>query len=151
MTTCEDKVARCEALLHHEFQDKLLCLEALQRSGHRLPWNGSLLKVRKNEELAILGDAIMKAHLCEWDVATKALITDKALSEVGAGIGLESCIILNDGTVKVFEKAMASTVEALIGAVFCDAGETAFKKLPETLGLDHEYLQPVSLASLFFP
>lgn len=106
-------------------------------------------KQRLANHLSILQTA--EQLLGEWDVATKALITDKALSEVGAGIGLESCIILNDGTVKVFEKAMASTVEALIGAVFCDAGETAFKKLLETLGLDHEYLQPVSLASLFFP
>jgi dsRNA-specific ribonuclease len=49
----------------------------------------------------------------------------------------------------VSEKTMATTMEALIGGVFCDSGEEALEKLLETLGLDHEYLKPVTLTSHF--
>ncbi|KAK5074588.1 hypothetical protein LTR70_010131 [Exophiala xenobiotica] len=36
---------------------------------------------------------------------------------------------------------MATTMEALIAAAFCDGGEDALEKLLGTLGLDHEYLK----------
>ena len=43
---------------------------------------------------------------------------------------------------------MATTIEALIGAVFCDGGEEALEKVLETLQLDHEYLKSVMLTIL---
>lgn len=60
---------------------------------------------------------------------------------------LQPCIILNPGTETVSEKTMATTVEALIGAVFCDGGEAALGTLLNHLQLDHEYFRPVGAIS----
>jgi len=65
MSTYEDKVARCEQLLQRQFDNKLYCLEALQTSGNPLIWDGQLRIIRKNENLAVLGDVLMKACLCK--------------------------------------------------------------------------------------
>jgi len=81
-------------------------------------------------------------------VAEQAIITNKNLSNVGFTIGIETCVILNQGTATVSNKTMATTIEALIGAVFCDGGEEALEKVLETLQLDHEYLKSVMLTIL---
>ena len=65
MSGYDDKIARCEQLLHYQFKDKAICLEALQTSGNPLYWGNQIRIVRKNENLAVLGDVIMKAHLCK--------------------------------------------------------------------------------------
>lgn len=65
MTSYEEKIARAEEALCYKFKDKLQCLEALQTSGLALTWQGEIRKIRKNENLAVFGDAIMKAQLCK--------------------------------------------------------------------------------------
>jgi len=87
--------------------------------------------------------------LGQWAVAEQAIITNKNLSKIGFDIGLDSCVILNQGTGTVSDKTMATTVEALIGAAFRDGGENALEHLLNTLGLDHEYLQSVTLTTHF--
>ena len=62
VATTEPKVAACESIIHYEFANKLLCLEALQASGHMLRWEGTLNRIEKNDRLAVLGDAIAQAH-----------------------------------------------------------------------------------------
>jgi len=84
-------------------------------------------------------------------VAEQAIITNKNLSSVGFTTGIETCVILNPGTATVSDKTMATTIEALIGAVFCDGGEVALEKVLETLQLDHEYLKSVTLTVLSVP
>jgi len=46
---------------------------------------------------------------------------------------------------------MATTVQALIGAVYLDAGEDTVTELLATLGLDHEYLRSVTFNILPTP
>ncbi|KAK5218439.1 hypothetical protein LTR47_011743, partial [Exophiala xenobiotica] len=60
MTTNTAKVARCEAIINYQFQHKLKCLEALQASGHTLQWGGEVVPIRKNDNLAVFGDAVAK-------------------------------------------------------------------------------------------
>ena len=64
MSVYEKKIAQCEQLLQYEFKNKLFCLEALQTSGNPLNWENGLRVIPKNENLAVLGDVVMKAHLC---------------------------------------------------------------------------------------
>lgn len=78
-------------------------------------------------------------------MAEQSIINNKNLSKVGFTVGLDACVILNQGTATVTDKTMATTMEALIAATFCDGGENALEKLLETLGLDHEYLKQVTL------
>lgn len=53
-------------------------------------------------------------------------------------------MILNPGTATVSDKTMATTVEAILGAVHLDQGEPNFQAVLSTLGLGHEYLPAVT-------
>lgn len=67
MATTDSKVASCEGIINYVFTNKLLCLEALQASGHVLRWNGAYIRVAKNDRMAILGDTVAKSSLCrKW-------------------------------------------------------------------------------------
>ena len=65
MITNEAKIAACESIIQYTFDDKRLCLEALQASGHMLWWQENLIRVEKNDRLAVLGDVAAKAFLCQ--------------------------------------------------------------------------------------
>ena len=65
MSAYEKKITQCEQLLRYDFKNKLFCLEALQTSGNPLIWENGYRIIRKNENLAVLGDVVMKAHLCK--------------------------------------------------------------------------------------
>lgn len=62
------------------------------------------------------------------------------LSQLGVQKGLKECVIPNGGT-SVSERMMATAVEALLGAVFCDGGEDALALVVGVLEVDHEYLR----------
>ena len=67
MARNEAKVAACESIIGYVFDNKLLCLEALQTSGHLLRWQQDLVRVEKNDRLAVFGDSVAKALLCkQW-------------------------------------------------------------------------------------
>jgi hypothetical protein len=67
------KVVICETIINYVFQDKLLCLEALQTSGHMLRWHHDIIHVNKNDRLAVLGDTAAKTNLCRlWFVTGRS-------------------------------------------------------------------------------
>ena len=67
MPTNEAKVAACESIIGYVFENKLLYLEALQTSGHLLRWHHDLIRVERNDRLAVFGDSMAKAFLCkQW-------------------------------------------------------------------------------------
>ncbi|KAK5081023.1 hypothetical protein LTR05_008340 [Lithohypha guttulata] len=150
------KVAKCEAMLNITFSNKLLCLEALQMSGNMLPWNEQFLKVNKNDRLAVLGDTVLKSYLCkkwyhsgrvkgQWADAEQTLVRNTNLARIGLNKSLKECIIDNPGTVRISDKMLATTVEALIGAAYCDAGDDGLAKAIAAFGLDeHEFLIAVT-------
>jgi ribonuclease III len=71
------------------------------------------------------------------------------LAAVGFERGLDRCILLNDGTGKVSDKTMATTIEAILGAVELDAGPNALVEVATHLGLIHSSLNPVTSNSSF--
>jgi ribonuclease III len=67
MTTNEAKVAACESIIAYEFQNKVLCLGALQAPSHLLRWARDLIHVERNDRLAVFGDAVAEAFRCkQW-------------------------------------------------------------------------------------
>jgi len=151
----EANVAACEAIIQYEFNDKLLCLKALKASGLELIWQNNLTRVEKNDRLAVLGDNVTRAHCCrrwfrtgrskgQWTQAEQALLSNANLSAVGYAHALHGCVILNDGTPSVSSKTMATTIEAICGAVFIDGGDDALGAVLATLGLTHPFLEVVT-------
>lgn len=64
------------------------------------------------------------------------------LSQVGSQLGLGACINLNPGTIAVSARAMATAVEAILGAVHQDGGDAALARVMADIGLTHEFLAP---------
>ena len=69
------------------------------------------------------------------------------LADEGFHRGLDACILLNPGTAKVSPKTMATTMEAILGAVDLDAGPDAMTKVANLLGIIHPILVPKTLSS----
>lgn len=63
MNVYENKIALCERIIQYEFTERLWCLKSLHASGQRSVWQNELIV--NNNMLAVLGDALVKAHLCE--------------------------------------------------------------------------------------
>ena len=166
------KITNCEASISYEFQNKLTCLAALFTYPGVAMIQNAFRPMQPNSRLAIYGDAIVTAYLCkkwfdtklnkgmrgrivyingpllsiypgEWTTVRNALISNPNLSDVGFTHGLERCVILNPGTFTVSGKTMATTVEAILGAVHIDGGDAALEHVMAHLGLHHELLNPV--------
>ena len=79
----------------------------------------------------------------EWTKAEQDQLSNMNLSKVGFQCHLNDCVILNPGTVSVSQKTMATTMEAIFGAVFKDGGADALDAVLVKVGLtDHEFLRP---------
>src|SRR5690242_2202376 len=61
----QDQITRCETVVAHRFQDKLLLVEALQIAPRVVAFDNHLHKMRKNADLALLGSLIAKTELCK--------------------------------------------------------------------------------------
>lgn len=172
MATTEAKVTSCETIINYVFENKLLCLEALQTSGHSmLLWQNRFTRVDKNDRLAVLGDTVAKSSLCrqwfatrrskgmrtpvtlvsladslsgQWTQAEQALLGNANLCAVGFAHSIDKCVLLNQGTTSVSDKTMATTVEAILGAVYLDSGANAMSAVLVTLGLTHRFLEAVT-------
>lgn len=86
-----------------------------------------------------------------WEASIcQNLVTNANYDRVGRHLNLDQCVILNPGTTQVSAKSMATTIEAILGAVFLDRGEAAMQGVMSRLGLDHPLLQPVK-SNIFAP
>ena len=72
------------------------------------------------------------------------MLGNASLADVGFRAGLDACVYLNPGTTAVSKRTMATTVEAILGAVHRDGGEAAMARVMETLGVTHARLEPVT-------
>lgn len=81
----------------------------------------------------------------QWTQIEQDLLGNANLTAVGFTHRLDRCVILNQGTTAVSEKTMATTVEAILGAVFMDSGADALGAVLITLGLTHQFLEAVKL------
>jgi ribonuclease-3 len=123
-------LAGLERRLGHKFANAELALQALTHRSFGTP---------HNERLEFLGDALLNcaiatilyerfAHLPEGDLSRlrATLVNQASLSQVAAGLGLGERLRLGEGELKSggFRRPsiLADAVEALLGAVYLDAG-----------------------------
>lgn len=79
-----------------------------------------------------------------WTTIRNDVLGNTNLAAVGFRAGLDACVHLNPGTNNVSNKTMATTIEAILGAVHRDGGDAALEKVMERLGLTHALLEAVT-------
>ncbi|KAH7135180.1 ribonuclease III domain-containing protein [Dendryphion nanum] len=147
-------IARVEQIIGYTFNNRLLCVEALQMSAPQqivfLDKKNHI--VEYNKRLAILGDLTLDKVLGKmwyerqnqfglglslenWSTIRFDLTANKSLAKRGRELGIDSCILRNDGTSTVSDMMVATTIEAVIGAVDQDGGEGAVQKVMNKIGL----------------
>ena len=129
--------SQLEAVLGYRFTDHELLAQALRHPS----WCNEQPDPRPddNERLEFLGDAVLdlvvshrvmtrypKAHEGDLSVTRQQLVSEAALSEVAAELGLGQWILLGKGEEKsggrAKPKILADMFEALVGAVYFDGG-----------------------------
>ena len=143
-----ERLAECAARIGHDFSDTSLIREALI---HR-SWQAETGDPCNNERLEFLGDAVL--GLAVADIAFHRLadmpegkLTDLrrstvnmfALAEVARSIGIGGYILLGKGEAAGGgadkESILSDALEALIGAVYLDAGmDAAFALVQRLMG-----------------
>ena len=129
-------LAELERRLGHAFADRELARQALTHRSFGTP---------HNERLEFLGDSLLNCavatllyerfpRLPEGDLSRlrAALVNQRSLAEVAADLGLGEKLRLGEGELKSggFRRPsiLADAVEALLGAIFLDAGFEAVRK-----------------------
>jgi len=137
-------LAQLEMRLGHRFRDPDLARQALTHRSFGTP---------HNERLEFLGDALLNCsvatilyerfpQLPEGDLSRlrAALVNQRSLSEVAVRLGLGGRLRLGEGELKSggFRRPsiLADSLEALLGAVFLDAGFEATRAVVATLLTD---------------
>ena len=67
------------------------------------------------------------------------------LARFGFEKSLDGCINLNPGIRTVSDAMMATTVEAILGAVHLEGGDETLSMVMDNLGLTHDLLTTISL------
>ena len=136
-----DGLAELERRLGHAFRDPDLARQALTHRSHGTP---------HNERLEFLGDSLLNCavatllyarfpKLPEGDLSRlrAALVNQASLSAVATGLGLGERLRLGEGELKSggFRRPsiLADSLEALLGAVYLDAGFDAMLGAVERL------------------
>ena len=138
----KNNLSQLEEKLSLNFKNKDLLLQALT---HRSYLNERpSFKTGHNERLEFLGDAVLELVITE-DLYQKfperpegdltsfraALVNSKMLSEISVEIGLNDFLLLSRGEAKDVGRArqyiLANAFEALVGAIYLDAGYEAAK------------------------
>ena len=134
-------LAELERRLGHEFRDPDLARQALTHRSHGTP---------HNERLEVLGDSLLNCavatllyarfpKLPEGDLSRlrAALVNQASLSAVATDLGLGERLRLGEGELKSggFRRPsiLADALEALLGAVYLDAGFEAMRAAVERL------------------
>ncbi|KAF1809634.1 ribonuclease III [Eremomyces bilateralis CBS 781.70] len=152
MASLEGKVTICETIVSYDFGDKLLCAIALSTFPYSGPFHGVFQALPRNDRMAVYGDSVASSYLCrrwvdtdlqkgEWDTIRQAVLGNRNLAAIGFAHELRPCVMLNPGTTTLSAKTMATTVEAILGAVFIDGGDAALAQVMGTLGLTHTLLE----------
>ncbi|KAB8239006.1 ribonuclease III domain-containing protein [Aspergillus alliaceus] len=137
----DGKIVNAENIISHRFTDRLQLRKALQLADS--------IHQDGNKYLALLGDTVIKLVLVKEGLCRHAtrgqisnIISEKLsntyLAQRGFSTGLAECVYKNRSQGNtIYPGPMASTVEAIIGAVFIDSGEkvTAAEGVMEALGI----------------
>ncbi len=144
-----------ETKLGHRFSESRLLIEALTHRSHSAP---------HNERLEFLGDGVLNcivaaelyrrfAQLSEGELSRlrAGLVNKNILHDIAASLDLGAVVLLGDGEQKSGghrrPSILADAVEALLGAVFLDAGYDGASAVVNKLFAGHfDQLNPSSIA-----
>ncbi|KAL2040772.1 hypothetical protein N7G274_006230 [Stereocaulon virgatum] len=133
-----------ETLIQYKFHKTDLLWEALQTSKMSALSTNARLLPEGNRRLAIVGDAAMQLALAEdwyrtsdtrgqFSNIIRNVGSNANLNRIGLGLGLERFIVGPIGG-----KAIADTVEAILGAIYLDSDFAQLKKVMDALDLNTE-------------
>lgn len=133
------KLEQCERLIGHVFADRSLLLSALTHAS------GAEHRLVSNERLEFLGDSILGSIVCELlyhrfpdylegDLTKiKSVVVSRvSCAKLSKKLGLQECLILGKGMAQnpdLPESLLADVFEALVAAVYLDAGPDAVRRL----------------------
>lgn len=153
--TLEARVPMIEEMFGYVFVNKALCAEAIQMAMPEMQvvFDGAYRTIRKNNLLAVVGDISLNHALCKmwyshthstlrqtstaWTQARNDLASNAALATRGNSLGLGPLIYVTGGYYgPASDKMIATTIEAIIGAIDMDGGEPAVVEAVKHLGFD---------------
>jgi ribonuclease-3 len=89
----------------------------------------------------------------EWTRIEQDLVSNNNLGRRGFELGLDRCIITAPGLERVSTNMMATTVEAILGAIYVDSGANdlgAVRAAVQAMGLHRHHLL-VTFTNTLFP
>ncbi|TLD29182.1 hypothetical protein PspLS_03674 [Pyricularia sp. CBS 133598] len=152
------KLALLEKIIDYHFDEAHVqfAIEALNTAIIPYHYRRKTGTMRTNQSLAIYGDIVSAATLCEfwmdnrpahglvprnWSALQMDLLGNINLARVGKSAGLGACLINDDIDEVLFLSKklavirMATSVEAILGAVYKAGGPRSLRAVMERLGL----------------
>jgi len=133
-----EQIASCESRIGYTFRDKSMLLAALTHAS------GALHRLKSNERLEFLGDAIMGAVVCEMLyhrfpeepegelTRIKSIVVSRSTcAKISIDLGLSDFLILGKGMTtnpRVPASLMSDVLESLIAGIYLDGGDAAARE-----------------------
>ena len=130
-----DSLSQCESRIGYSFRDKEILRCALTHAS------GAENRLRSNERLEFLGDAILGAVVCEMlyhkfpdmlegDLTQikSAVVSRQTCARISKALELEDCIIVGRGIASsagIPSSLLSNVFESLVAAIFLDGGVDA--------------------------
>ena len=167
-------IERLESAIGYSFKDKSLLRRAMTHSSHSNETGERNHHLLSNERLEFLGDSVLSIAVSRYLYATypqegegvltnmrKDVVCAEALARYARAIGIGDCLLLGKGEAQTGgcdkENILADAFEALLAAIYLDAGDRAMaiidalllplveKDLSELIskGIDGDYKTPL--------
>ena len=167
-------IERLESAIGYSFKDKTLLRRAMTHSSHSNETGERNHHLLCNERLEFLGDSVLSLAVSRYLYATypqegegvltnmrKDVVCAEALARYARAIGIGDCLLLGKGEAQTGgcdkENILADAFEALLAAIYLDAGDRAMaiidalllplveKDLSELIskGIDGDYKTPL--------
>ena len=174
LQTYASSLERLEATVGYSFADKALLRRAMTHSSHSNETGERNHHLLCNERLEFLGDSVLSIAVSRYLYATypqegegvltnmrKDVVCAEALARYARAIGIGDCLLLGKGEALTGgydkENILADAFEALLAAIYLDAGDSAMaiidgfllplveKDLSELIskGIDGDYKTPL--------
>ena len=172
--TYMNPMERLEATIGYTFSDKKLLRQAMTHSSHSNETGDKNHHLLCNERLEFLGDSVLSIAVSRYLYTTypqegegiltnmrKDVVCAEALARYARAVGIGECLLLGKGEAQTGgydkENILADAFEALLAAIYLDAGENAMdiidgfllplveKDLSELIskGIDGDYKTPL--------
>ena len=172
--TYMNPMERLEATIGYTFSDKKLLRQAMTHSSHSNETGDKNHHLLCNERLEFLGDSVLSIAVSRYLYTTyphegegiltnmrKDVVCAEALARYARAVGIGDCLLLGKGEAQTGgydkENILADAFEALLAAIYLDAGENAMaiidgfllplveKDLSELIskGIDGDYKTPL--------